>query len=90
MIDNKPAEFAFLPEHARNDAARAAQQLQIAGFRAQVVRHPMPPVSDMEIYLRIGVPDGLETDGSHAYKYVTQVVDSHEGSGSAIRKDLSA
>jgi hypothetical protein len=70
-----------------NDEARAVKPLQIAERMPQPVRRAMPAISDLEIGLRLNVPDGLETDGSHAYKYVTQVIDSHEGSGSAIRHD---
>jgi hypothetical protein len=71
------------------DSARHFPELPIVRG-AQVIRHDMPQMSDGEIYLRVNVPDGLENNGSQPQKYITQVIDSHEGSGSAIRKDPSA
>jgi hypothetical protein len=73
-----------------NDAARAVKPLQIAEQIPQPRRMEMPSMSDNEIYLRINVPDGLENNGEQPQKYITQVIDSREGSGSAIRKDPSA
>jgi hypothetical protein len=54
----------------------------------QPVRKAMPAVSDMEINLRLNVPDGLETSGEWPYKYVTQEIDSHaDSNASAIRRE---
>jgi hypothetical protein len=69
------------------DARQAAELPIVRG--ADVVRHDMPQMSDGEIYLRLNVPDGLQNNGEQPQKYVSQVIDSHEGSGSAIRHDLS-
>jgi hypothetical protein len=74
----------------RNDEMRKVNQLQVAERMMQPRRVEMPQMSDGEIYLRVDVPDGLRNNGEQPQKYITQVVDSHEGSGSAIRKDLSA
>jgi hypothetical protein len=75
----------------RNDEMRAVKPLAIAEKMPQPVRKAMPAVSDMEINLRLNVPDGLETSGEWPYKYVTQVIDSHaDSNASAIRKDPSA
>jgi hypothetical protein len=81
-------EFSHEGAELRNDDARAVEQLPIAGIRAVTRKHPMIPVSDMEINLRLNVPDGLETSGEWPYKYVTQEIDSHaDSNASAIRKD---
>ena len=72
-----------------NDEARAVKPLQIAERMPQPRVPPMPSMSDNELYLRVNVPDGLQNNGEQPKKYIPQVVDSHEGSGSAIRRDLS-
>ncbi len=57
----------------------------------QPVRKAMPAVSHMGLYLRLNVPDGLETDGSHAYRYITASTDEHRNpSESVIRREASA
>jgi hypothetical protein len=61
-----------------SDSARHFAELPITRT-AQVVRHDMPQMSDGEIYLRLNVPDGLQNNGEQPQKYITQVVDSHEG-----------
>jgi hypothetical protein len=75
----------------RNDEMRAVKPLSIAEKMPQPVRKAMPAVSDMEINLRLNVPDNLATSGEWPYKYITQEIDSHaDASASAIRKDPSA
>jgi hypothetical protein len=67
--------------------ARQAADLKITRT-VQPVRREMPAISDMEIGLRLNVPDGLETDGSHPYKYVTASTDEHRNpEESPIRRE---
>ena len=74
-----------------NDEMRAVKPLAIAEKMPQPRRIPMPAVSDMEINLRLNVPDGLKTSGEWPYKNNTQEIDSHaDSNASAIRKDPSA
>jgi hypothetical protein len=73
-----------------NDSARHFPELPITRT-VQPVRKAMPAVSDMEINLRLNVPDGLATDGSHAYKYVTATTDEHRNpEESPIRREADA
>jgi hypothetical protein len=70
-----------------SDDARHFAELPITRT-VQPVRKAMPAVSDMEINLRLNVPDGLETDGSHAYKYITASTDEHRNPDeSPIRRE---
>ncbi len=56
------------PTSDTNDSSRASAELKITRMPG-VIRKPMPSVSDMEIYLRLNVPDGLESNGQWPYKY---------------------
>jgi hypothetical protein len=51
-----------------SDSARHFGELPIVKG-AQVIRHELPSMSDNELYLRVGIPDGLQNDGSHAEHY---------------------
>jgi hypothetical protein len=59
---------------------RESEKLQIAERMPRPRRLPMPAVSDMEINLRLNVPDGLETSGEWPYEYVTLEIDLHADS----------
>jgi hypothetical protein len=73
-----------------NDESRESAPLQIAERMPQPRVLPMPAVSDMELYLRLGVPDGLETSGEWPYKNVTASTDEHAEGQRSIRRDPSA
>jgi hypothetical protein len=67
---------------------RAVKPLAIAEKMPQPVRRAMPTMSDLEIGLRLNVPDGLATDGSHPYKYITASTDEHRNPDeSPIRRE---
>jgi hypothetical protein len=53
---------------AVNDSTRASANLPIKRMPATRTI-PYPPVSDDEVYLRINVPDGLETNGKWPTTY---------------------
>ncbi len=92
-MDKKIARSEFTPDEAgqrRNDDARASETLSIAGIRATVRKHPMPPISDMELYLRLGVPDGLQTSGEWPYKLKEETNEPAPRTGSAIRGESDA
>jgi hypothetical protein len=59
-----------------NDESRNSPALSITSY-AQVVRKPMPSMTDNELYLRVNVPDGLQNDGSWAKKYTTDDPNAH-------------
>jgi hypothetical protein len=64
--------------------ARESADLQIAERVPQPRRLEMPMMSDQELYLRLNVPDGLQSNGTWPTKYITQ-----DTSGpSAIKHDL--
>jgi hypothetical protein len=72
----------------RNDEMRVVKPLAIAERMPQPRRIPMPAVSDMECYLRLNVPDGLETSGEWPYKYITASTDEHRNPDeSPIRRE---
>ena len=49
--------------------ARESEKLQIAERMPQPRRLAMPQMSDGEIYLRLNVPDGLQTNGQQTQQY---------------------
>jgi len=48
--------------------ARESEKLQIAERMPQPRRIEMPIMSDMELYLRLGVPDGLQVSSDQPTK----------------------
>lgn len=44
----------------------------------QITKKPMPSASDDEAFLRLGVPDGLRTDGSQPKCVYPRYVDDKE------------
>jgi hypothetical protein len=63
--------------------ARESADLQIAERMPQPRRLEMPAMSDQEAFLRINVPDGLQSNGSWPLKYVTEDISAPSG----IRQD---
>jgi hypothetical protein len=56
---NKPTGYDL-----ESSDARQPDQLKIAERMPQPRVLPMPHMSDGELYLRLGIPDGLQNDGS--------------------------
>jgi hypothetical protein len=83
-------EYLNVSDDKESQDAREFPMLKVGLHIPQPRRLEMPQMSDGEMYLRVNVPDGLQNNGEQPQKYITQVIDSHEGSGSAIRRDPSA
>jgi hypothetical protein len=72
------------PGNDLEGSACESAALQIAERMPQPRRLEMPAMSDQELYLRLNVPDGLQSNGTWPTKYITQ-----DTSGpSAIKHDL--
>jgi hypothetical protein len=52
-----------------SDSARHFPELKKGLVAPQVRRMQMPSMSDQELYLRLNVPDGLETNGTWPKKW---------------------
>jgi hypothetical protein len=71
-----------------NDEARKVEPLQVAQRQPQPRRLEMPSMSDGELYARLGVPDGLENNGTQERKFISASTDEHRNpSESVIRQE---
>ena len=52
-------------------SGRESEQLKIAERMPQPRRLEMPVMSEQEAFLRLNVPDGLETNGTWPKNYIT-------------------
>ena len=64
-------------------SGRESEQLKIAERMPQPRRLEMPIMSDQEAFLRLNVPDGVETNGTWPKKYITEDISAPGG----IRQD---
>jgi hypothetical protein len=70
--------------------ARESEKLQIAERMPQPRRLAMPQMSDGEIYLRLNVPDGLQTNGQQTQQYGIVQKAHADPSRSAIKSESGA
>jgi hypothetical protein len=73
-------------QFSMDDSARESAELKIGLVVPQVRRFPMPQMSDGEIYLRLNVPDGFQTDGQQPQHYGI-VQNAHPGNRNAIKSE---
>lgn len=71
-----------------NDSARASADLKITRY-AGVSKYPMPHMSDNEIYLRLGIPDGLQNDGDQPEHYGIVQKEAADPNRSVIRHNTN-
>jgi len=67
--------------------ARESEKLQIAEWMPQPRRLEMPAMSDNELYLRLNVPDGLETNGTWPLKIDYSAQDEAAHGQTSIKQD---
>jgi hypothetical protein len=67
--------------------ARQSADLQIAERMPQIKIRPMIHTSDNELYLRLGIPDGLQNDGTHEEHYSIVQQAHRDPSRSAIKSE---
>jgi hypothetical protein len=60
-------------------SARESEQLKIAERMPQPRRLEMPVMSEQEAFLRLNVPDGLQTNGTLPKKYITEDISAPGG-----------
>lgn len=66
---------------------REPKDLKVGGFATQINVRPMPSTTDDELFLRLNVPSGLQSDGSWP-KHYGIVQKSHPGeSKTSIKTD---
>jgi hypothetical protein len=70
--------------------ARQSEELQIAQRVPQVKIRPMPVMSDSELYLRLGVPDGLQVSSDRPTKIDFSAQDEAAHGQSSIKSDSGA
>jgi len=70
-----------------NDEARHFPELKFAERMPQVKIRPMIHTSDNELYLRLGIPDGLQNDGTHEEHYGIVQQAHADSSRSAIKSE---
>jgi hypothetical protein len=68
-------------------SGRESEQLKIAERMPQPRRLEMPQMSDGEIYLRLNVPDGLQTNGQQPQHYGIVQKAHADPSRSAIKNE---
>ena len=69
-----------------NDSTRASAELELK--RApQVAIRPMPITSDMELYLRLGVPDGLVVSSDQPTKIDYSAQNEHAEGQPSIKSE---
>jgi hypothetical protein len=62
-----------------SDSARHFPELKFAERMPQPRRLEMPSMSDQQAFLRLNVPDGLETNGTWPKKYITEDISAPGG-----------
>jgi hypothetical protein len=67
--------------------ARESADLKVGLKMPEIKRRPMPVMSDSELYLRLGVPDGLQVSSDQPTKIDYSAQDEHAHGQGSIKSE---